>query len=216
MQDKMHIVHCGVDPDKFTPVSQKSLNKVPIILFVAQLTEKKGTPFLVKACKILKDNCLDFRCTIVGDGPQKPLIKELIKSNKLEDNVQLAGRVFQEELKSYLADADIFVLPCIQKDDGEMDGIPVVLMEAMAMQLPVVSTPISGIPELINDGQNGLLVEQKNPQALAEALQQLCLDTKLRKKLGQKGREKVIKDFNINKTARKLKTLFESCINPDD
>jgi glycosyltransferase involved in cell wall biosynthesis len=206
---KIHIVHCGLDPDDFSPPDPKPVNDVPVLLFVAQLTERKGAPVLVEACRILAERGLTFRCVIVGDGPQKALVEQLVKQYALQEVVGLKGVVFQEHLKEHLNRADVFVLPCITASTGDMAGVPVSLMEAMAMEVATVSTYVSGIPELIEDGQSGLLVKERDVEALADALQRLLEDDELRTRLGKNGRQKVMEDFNIDQSAAQLATLFE-------
>jgi glycosyltransferase involved in cell wall biosynthesis len=121
----------------------------------------------------------------------------------------------QERLKEYLNQADIFVLPSLTADNGDMDGIPISLMEAMAMEIPTVSTFVSGIPELIEDGKSGLLVREKDAVALANALQQLLEDEALRKRLGREGRQKILRDFDIDKNVSQLSALFKKYVSND-
>jgi colanic acid/amylovoran biosynthesis glycosyltransferase len=215
-KDKIHLIHCGLEPDKFRPPETKPANRIPIILSIAQLTEKKGIAVLLEACKILAEEGHPFHCLIVGDGPQRAQLERLIDEWNLAGSLRLEGRVFQEQLKGYLEKADIFVLPCIVAPDGDRDGIPVSLMEAMAMEVPCVSTFVSGIPELIENGESGILVEEKNPAALADALKRLLADEELRKKLGERGRARVLQEFDVQKNACKLKRLFEHQIHNDD
>jgi colanic acid/amylovoran biosynthesis glycosyltransferase len=207
--EKMHIVRCGLSPADFAPPDCKPTNEVPVLLFVAQLVERKGAPFLVEACRILAGRGAAFRCIIVGDGPQKPLVEKLVEQYDLQAAFELPGAVFQEHLKAYLIRADVFVLPCITTSSGDMDGIPVSLMEAMAMEIATVSTYVSGIPELIEDGESGLLVREQDPEALADALQRLLGDEELRTRLGKNGRRKVVEEFNIHKSAADLAEIFE-------
>lgn len=213
--DKIHTVHCGLSLSDFSPPDLKPANDVPVVLFVAQLTEKKGTPVLAEACRILVERGVAFRCVIVGDGPQKALVERLVERYDLHDVIELTGALFQEHLKEYLNRADVFVIPCIQTDSGSMDGIPVALMEAMAMEIPTVSTTISGIPELIENERNGLLVPEKDPAALADAIQRLLGDEELRERLGRDGRRRVQAEFNIHKNVVQLAGLFERYLEAD-
>ena len=206
---KIHIVHCGLSPEEFVP-SPRPRNDTPRILFVAQLSERKGAPVLVQACRVLTGRGVAFRCTIVGDGPQRPLLEQLIEQHGLQERVELAGALPQERVRKYLERADLFVLPCITARDGDMDGIPVSLMEAMAMEIPVVSTTVSGIPELIENEQSGLLVAEKDVTALADGLQRLLADEARRVRLGKAGRQKIIREFNVHQNADPLAMLFES------
>jgi glycosyltransferase involved in cell wall biosynthesis len=212
---KIHIVHCGISPDGFAPPDPKLANDVPILLFVAQLVERKGAPVLVEACKLLAERGVCFRCAIIGDGPQRADLQQLVDQYALGKFVELKGVVFQEGLKDYLKRADVFVLPCVIAANGDMDGVPVSLMEAMAMEIPTVSTYVSGIPELIEDGVSGLLVPEKDVSALADALQGLLQDKGLRLKLGKNGRQKIINEFNIDTSVTRLASLFERYVNAD-
>jgi glycosyltransferase involved in cell wall biosynthesis len=206
--DKIHIVHCGLSLKDFSPPDPRPENEVPVLLFVAHLAERKGAPILVEACRILAERGVLFRCVVVGDGPQRSYVEQLVEQYALQKVVDLTGVVFQEHLREYLSRADVFVLPCLTANNGDMDGIPVVLMEAMAMGIPAVSTYVSGIPELIEDGRSGLLVNEKDPEALADAIERLLSDRELRIRLGKSGRQKVTEEFNIDKSVAQLATLF--------
>lgn len=211
LEHKIHIVHCGVSPEVFSPHAHKLRNDVPKLLFVGQLCERKGAAFLVEACRILAERGVSFHCTIVGDGPQKGLVEDKVKQYALQEAVELAGAVFQEQIQAYFQTTDVFVLPCATTSDGDVDGVPVSLMEAMASEVAVVSTDVSGIPELVEDGVSGLLVPEQNPQALADALQRTLQDVELRSRLGKNGRDKIVRDFNVERSARQLATLFREC-----
>jgi glycosyltransferase involved in cell wall biosynthesis len=209
ISSKIHIVRCGIDTYKFSRSKVPNVNKKPIILSIGRLVEKKGYPYLIKACKILVDKSIDFRCIIIGDGPQKAYLNNLIGENGLANFVTLAGIIFQEDIINYLNKSEIFVLPCIQAADNDMDGIPVVLMEAMAMQIPVISTQISGIPELIKNMETGLLVPPKNEMALAKGMKLLKDDIELRKKLGAAGKKWVFEKYEITKNTDKLYNIYK-------
>jgi glycosyltransferase involved in cell wall biosynthesis len=137
------------------------------------------------------------------------MLQQMIEQHGLQRVIELKGAMPQEHLKEFLNRADVFVLPCVTASDGDMDGVPVSLMEAMAMEIPTVSTYVSGIPELIENDQSGLLVPEKDPQALAAAIQRLIQDAALRERLGKNGRHKVQAEFNIHKNAAQLANLFE-------
>jgi len=206
---KIHVVHCGVDLSHFTASKgQRPEGKPFEILSVSQLNEKKGLSYLVRACKILKDRNYDFRCSIVGGGVQEELLRNLIRDQGLEKEVRLEGPVFQEELKTFLDRADVFALPCVIGSDGDRDGIPVCLMEAMAMEIPVVSTTVSGLPELIEDGVSGRLAPPEDPNALADALGDLLESADLRAQFSAAGRKWIEKEFTIDKNVERLRQLF--------
>ncbi len=211
LKEKFHIVHCGIPVDTFQPVNPiSSVN--PVILSFGQLAERKGMPFLVEACRVLQERGCAFECIIIGDGPQRPLLEQMINDYHLQDKVKLTGSVFQEKILEYLGHTDISVLPCIVAEDGDRDGVPATLMEAMAMEIPCVSTYVSGIPELIDHEKSGLLVPEKDAVAMADALQRLLEDKELRLKLGKAGRQKVLAEFNLNKSVAQLAELFKQYV----
>ena len=213
--DKTHLVHCGIDIQRFSPSRHRPFTDPPIILAVGRLVEKKGYPYLIKACKILADQGYDFRCLIVGSGPQEDLLQQMIKDDSLSCCVSLEGMAFQENLREYLDRTDVFVLPCVIASDQDMDGIPNTLMEAMAMEIPTISTTISGIPELIEDMKTGLLVPPRDEVSLSKAIATLLDHTELRLALGKAGRTKVIEEFEIKKNADRLLSVFKSCLGTD-
>jgi glycosyltransferase involved in cell wall biosynthesis len=210
LENKIHVIHCGLDPDIFTP----SLNRVRendrfTIVAVGQLDPRKGFHVLVNACHHLEKQGISFRCRIIGEGGERKRLEALIHRYNLNEHVLLPGKAYQEELREILNRADVSVLPCVRDKSGELDGIPVALMETMAMQIATVSTEISGIPELIDHGQNGLLVPPDDPVALADALKHLKVNPELRKRLGKAARESVVNEFNIFKSAEMMADLFE-------
>lgn len=207
---KIHVVHSGIPVTDFSldhhPVRPASAP--PLVLSVARLVEKKGFPFLIQACRYLRDRGYCARCIILGSGPQEGELRRLIHDLDLEGWVELPGWLDQTQVRAYLREATAFALPCIVAEDGDRDGIPASLMEAMAMAKPCVSTAISGIPELIEDGCSGLLVAEKDAVALADALSRLLDDAELGRRLGRAGREKVIDRFNCDDIAAQLFHLF--------
>ncbi len=206
---KIHIVRCGIEPEKFSARPEPSLTEKPLIFSVARMDPRKGLPFLVDACKILRNRGVDFRCVIGGNGEQMELISQKVIDYGLENDVELPGFIMQEELQPWLDEATLLVLPCIVAPDGDTDGIPVTLMEAMAKQVPVISTAVSGIPELIEDGVDGVLVAQQDAQTLADGIQNLLEDPERAKRLAASGREKVIAEFDVGSNAEKLADLFK-------
>ena len=209
-RQKTHIVHCGISPSQFSPPDPRPVNSVPFIFFVSQLQERKGAPVLAEACSLLKERGVDFHCVLAGDGPEKPVVERLVEQYGLKDCVALPGAIFVDQVNAYLKQADIFVLPCVVARNGDIDGIPVALMEAMACEVAVVSTRVSGIPELIQDGESGLLVPENDAAALADGLQQLIEDKEERLRLGKNGREKVMREFDVDISAAQLAKLFDS------
>lgn len=205
----IHTIYHGLDTNLFAPRAASAAEATPVILSVGRFVEKKGFPYLVEACRLLRARGHHFRCRIVGQrDEQSALVQQLIEAGDLSDVIQIQGGVTQEELRQIYAEATLFALPCFVVDNGDRDGIPNVLAEAMATALPVVSTNISGIPEIVEHGVNGLLVPQKNAVVLADALEKLLLDPALRRQLGQAARTTITKVFDAWQTTVALRTLF--------
>jgi glycosyltransferase involved in cell wall biosynthesis/peptidoglycan/xylan/chitin deacetylase (PgdA/CDA1 family) len=205
---KIQVVHCGVDTEFFSAgASLKDRPKFDIVC-VARLVEVKGHRFLIEACERLKQRGLDFSCHLVGDGPLRRSITRQIVSVGLEDRIILHGSLSRSEVARLMARADVVVLASSPTKDGRREGIPVSLMEAMASGLPVVATAISGVPELVESGTSGLLVPPGDVVELADALEQLARSPAVRRAMGRAGREKVIREFNQDMSARALIGLF--------
>ncbi len=207
---KIHKIYHGLDTNLFAdPKRDEAKEQIPTILSVGRLVEKKGFEYLIKACAILKEKGHQFKCQIVGGGDEyTQILIDLIKSLNLQNEVVLHGAVTQEELRGIYQQATLFALPCLVVNNGDRDGIPNVLVEAMSMRIPAVSTDISGIPELINNDINGLLVPEKDAVAMAGAIERLLTDPELRACLGNAGRDRVCQDFDSQQTTIELKDLF--------
>ena len=205
-QKKVYLNYHGVDPRKFILSEEKSNSRISI-LSIGRLVEKKGFPYLIEAISFVKDTLdLGFIVTIVGDGPERKNLEQLVADLNLESWIVFKEFLPTGEIKEQYGQADIFVLPSIVADNGDQDGIPNVILEAMSMGLPVISTNISGISEVICDGVDGLLMPPNDSQALASAIVKLCQDTQLRKKLGENARKKITVHFN---KADKIDKLFK-------
>jgi glycosyltransferase involved in cell wall biosynthesis len=197
MEDKIHIIHCGIDPDIYHPGTDRE-RKRGTVLSVGRLYETKGFRYLLEACRILKEKGVSFRCLVAGDGEEREMLKAMSAEYGTGDLVTFLGGQTKERVLELLREASLFVLPSIVTDRGEREGIPVSIMEAMAMELPVVTTRTVGIPELVEDGIEGLLVEQRNPDQLASALEFLLGNEEVREEMGRRGRLKIIGEFNIH------------------
>ena len=207
--DDVHTIYHGLDTDYFSPVQRAATTDAPLILAVGRLVEKKGFDQLIAACALLKQQGLRFVCAIVGEsGSAEDSLRAQIERMGLADTVQLHGAVTQDRLREIYRGAQVFALPCQIMEDGDRDGFPNVLAEAMAMGVPVVSTAISGIPEMIDDGVHGLLVEPRHPEALAEALRRVLTDTVLHAALARAGRERICERFDSRRTTLALRDLF--------
>lgn len=188
--------------------SMSPLSGRPLILTVARLVEKKGLTYLLQACRLLKDQGYDFTCRIVGEGEQRPMLEQCIRDLALADCVELRGAETHERVIAMYQQATLFVLPCVIGNNGDRDGIPNVLVESLYMGVPVISTPISGIPELITDEANGLLIPPRSSSALAATMARLIDDPLLRRRLAVAGRQVVLSHFDMAHNARRLKSLL--------
>lgn len=210
LSDKIHVVHCGLDPEVFTPSRGPRRDGSEFtIVGVGQLAPRKGFHVLVEACHHLAERDVPFRCYILGEGEERGRLEGLIEQYNLREQVLLPGRIYQEDLRNFLERASIFALPCVKDKSGDQDGIPVVLMEAMAMELSTVSTDISGVPELIDHERSGLLTPPGDAIALADTLHRLRDDPELRERLGKAARKTVVNEFNIYRSAEQIAQLFE-------
>ncbi len=205
----IHLVYHGLNTSLFKPAKTATASKLPLILSIGRFVKKKGFEHLVKACAILIERGFSFRTLIIGeDGEQTSVVQQLIHDHNLSEVISLQHALTQEELQEVYSSASLFVLPCQIVENGDRDGIPNVLAEAMANKLPVVSTNISGIPELVTDSVDGLLVEQKDARALANAIANLLRDEALRNQLGNAAREKICRIFDSRKNTIKIRNLF--------
>ncbi len=209
--DEVHAIYHGLDTEYFSPLppSAAATTHTPIILSVGRFVQKKGFDHLVAACAQLRHDGVKFRCVIVGErGDAYDGICSQIGALGLADCVQLRSAVTQDELRGIYRAASVFALPCQVTADGDRDGFPNVLAEAMAMGVPVVTTAISGIPEMIDDGVHGLLVQSGHSQGLAGALQRVLTDDALRARLVQAGRSRICERFDSSRTTLALYDLF--------
>lgn len=180
------------------------------IVSVAQLWERKGLRYLVEACGTLRDRGTDFRCEIIGDGPQRDELRSIIDRLSLADHVVLTGPLpFPEVVQRYRR-AGVFVLPCVVTDEGDRDGIPNVILEAMASHLPVISTPVSGIPEVIRDGDTGLTVPERDPAAIADAVERLIADPALAGEIAERASALVRAEFDMARNVDRLLAQFQA------
>ncbi len=178
------------------------------LLCVARFQEKKGLDTLLDACALLKARGVSFSLRLFGDGPLRPELEAQAARLALGETVSLGGSVPQEEVARQLVASHLFVMPCRKDRTGDMDGIPTVFMEAMATGRPVVSCAVSGVPELVRDGETGVLVPPDDPEALADAIARLAADPELRARLGRQGRALVERQHDQRQNARRVVTLI--------
>jgi len=210
--NKIHVIHVGIDTNLFQPGQKKLHNGTTRILSVGRMVPYKGQRYLIEACRYLTDSGYRIRCDIIGEGPLAKTLAAQIQKFNLGGLVTLHGPLGQDALVNWYDKADIFVLPSVVAKDGQRDGIPVVLMEALAMQKPVVTTPVSGIPELIAHEVNGLLVTPGDARALAQAIERLISNPQFGEQLGANGRKVVEQHFDYCNNAELLFGLFQQSI----
>ena len=210
-REKIAVSRMGVDMTRFSPRPVKAPATPLEIISVARLTEKKGLHVAIEACRQLKEQGMAFRYRILGIGPWERRLRTLIEQYQLEDVVEMPGFKPSHEVKAMLDDADVFLLPSVTGADGDMEGIPVALMEAMAVGIPVVSTLHSGIPELVEADKSGWLVPENDARALAQRLAAFSqLDTDELAPVIKRAREKIEHDFNQQVINRELASLLQA------
>lgn len=218
--NKVHVIYCGLEAEIFTPAAKEPSEQIKI-LSIGRLIEKKGFEYLIDACAELSKENLSYRCEIGGSGPLYEKLQGMINRLGLQNDVTLIGVLEQYEVIELYQENDIFVLPCVVGSDGNRDGLPVVLIEALSCELPVITTPVTGIVELIEDKRTGLLVKERDVLGLVEAIKTLMFDEKTRNRLGKQGRKKVLAEFQVHDTTKKLANAFrifahENSVEPRD
>lgn len=209
---KVHLMYHGIDFERFKPAARPPTEPEPLILAVGRLREKKGFATLVRACAHLRDRGVAFSCEIVGYGEDEPALRRLIDDLDLRGRVRLPGRMNHEALIARYQAAAAFAAPCRIAGDGDRDGIPNVLLEAMAMELPVVTTPVSGIPEAVIHGVTGLFVDPDDAGELADALQAVLADPSLRVRLGRAARAHVVGRFDNDTNLATVHALLDAAM----
>jgi glycosyltransferase involved in cell wall biosynthesis len=200
---KLELVRCGVDPEAFAPPARDGDRPPLRVLTVSRLVPGKGFALLLDALADAVGRGHDVVLAVVGDGPDGDALRARARRLGIVERVRWLGAVGQDEIRGHYAQADVFCLPSFA------EGVPVVLMEAMAAELAVVATRIAGIPELVADGESGLLVTPARADELADALARLAADPQLRRRLGRAGREAVLDGYVAGRWARVLAELFE-------
>jgi colanic acid/amylovoran biosynthesis glycosyltransferase len=211
--EKVMVHRMGVDIQQFHfRKSVRPIKGTIKILSVARLVDKKGIKYSIEAiAKVLKSHD-DIEYSIAGDGPLKLELEHMIRRFKLERHVRLLGWRTQTQVNTLMKQSDILLAPSVTSEDGDQEGIPVVLMEALAMGLPVISTYHSGIPELIIDGQTGLLVQERDSSALAAKLNELIGNDALANTLRDNGEKHVKENFDVNKLNLTLEKIYDQLL----
>jgi colanic acid/amylovoran biosynthesis glycosyltransferase len=227
---KVRLNYHGISLDRFPPATRPAAPARPHIVSCGSLFERKGFADLVRACALLQARGVAFHCTLIGDGPQRPILERLVEASGLREHVTLTGALAPTEVARACAGADVFALPCLARSVGAgdaeadalkaleawfegprseiKDGIPNVLVEAMATGAAVVASAIAGIPELIEDDVTGVLVPQKDPVALADALAALLADPARRRRLGERAAADVRARFDRRVNVTALTDIF--------
>ena len=211
-QKKIHVIHCGVDCSRFSPDFSALKSAVPRVGTLGRLVEKKGVHVLLRACALLKARDIPFRLEIAGDGPDRHMLEVLSAKLGLSSSVVFLGGLTHSAVADWMKGLTLFTLACLRDSSGDMDGIPVVLMEAMAGGTAVVSTRITGIPELITNGSAGLLAAPNNAEDLARAIGQVLTDEALRDRFRHAAVERVAGEFNLAKSVDRLSQLFREAL----
>ena len=200
----------GLDTEKFAPKPRRTREggEVLNILSIGRMVPKKGMAYLVRACRLLSDRGINYHLDLVGDGPLREDLETLVRQLGIEDRVSFPGALRHEQIIPLYQAAHCYALPCIVLPNGDRDGIPNTIAEAMCMALPVVSTLISGIPEVLTDGETGLAVREHDVEKLADAIERLYDDPGLCRRLGEAAHRVIVDVFDVRKNSLTLVRLF--------
>jgi colanic acid/amylovoran biosynthesis glycosyltransferase len=209
--ERVQHIYNGLEIDRF-PFSAP-YDRLPVIVAVGRLVEKKGFADLIDACRLLSRRGCQFTCQIIGNGELQADLQEQIDRLRLQDRIELLGPRPQIEVVQRIGRAAMLAAPCVVGSDGNRDGLPTVLLEAMSLGTPCISTDVTGIPEVIRDGETGLRVPQQDPVALASAIERLLVNADLRVHLAHHARSLIEDKFDISRNAARLRELFHSVAN---
>ncbi len=201
-----HVLHTSSSFEEEEMRKPKVKVREGMVLFVGRLVERKGVTYLIKAIEQMKDE--KIRLTVVGDGPEYKSLKNYVREKKLEDRVIFTGRVSDDELKKYYRNADLFVLPAIVDSKGDTEGLGVVLLEALINGIPVIASKVGGIIDIVEHEKTGLLVKEKDPDSLAEAIKRMLKDEELRKNTVLMGQKKIREEFSLESLSEKLIDIY--------
>jgi colanic acid/amylovoran biosynthesis glycosyltransferase len=203
--DRIHRIYNGLNLAEFRRADFSSTP--PLIVGIGRLIAKKGFADLIRACRLLAEREKLFRCEIIGEGPLENELREQVQQSGLQNWVTFSGARPQSKIRQRLAAANVFVLPSVVDPDGGSDNLPTVIMEAMATGLPVVSTDVGGIPEMIIENETGFLVQPGDAVTVADRIEKVIIDRSLAQKLGQAGYVRARELFSIEKNVRELYAL---------
>lgn len=203
---KTSLMHLGID----VPASATRRAPVDGVLFVGRFTDKKGTDDLIRAISLLPDSMRSVRVTMIGDGDLLPEMKALAAA--LGVSIRFLGAQSHDVVKEELDRAAVLVAPSRTGADGDSEGLPTIILEAAARGLPVISTWHSGIPEAVHDGETGLLVDERSPEALSGALERILSDRDLAEDLGKRGHELMAREFSVHACAERLQQVYAQVV----
>lgn len=206
---RIHRIYNGLDLEKFPFAAGQ--NRQPVIIAVGRLIEKKGFEYLVEACAEIRDTNTPFECHIVGAGEREAELSQQITQAGLAGRVKLLGARPQDDLIRLVQSAAVMAVPCVVGDDGNRDGLPTVVLEAMALGTPCVGTRVTGMPEAILDGHTGICIEERDTQALKQSLLSLLDNENLRERFSRNARSHIENSFDIRKNSQRLREFFETC-----
>ncbi|MCA9262297.1 MAG: glycosyltransferase family 4 protein [Planctomycetales bacterium] len=207
--DRIHRVYNGLDLENLPFAEPES--RQPRIIAVGRLVEKKGFGDLIQACRILRDRGQQFTCDIIGTGEQEAELRRLVEELQLHATVQLIGPQSRAIVAQRVQEAAVMAAPCVVGDDGNRDGLPTVLLEAMALGTPCVSTDVTGIPEIMEHGRTGMVARQRDAQSLADNLQHVLDDVQLQHTLALQARQLIDAEFDSAVTSARLREIFATC-----
>ncbi len=207
-KEKIDVIKACANINKFKKI--KKIDNTTTLLSVGRLVEKKGIEYGILSIKKLIKDFPDIQYHIVGSGQLENRLKKLVESLNLKNNIKFLGDLNNDLIAHELSKTMIFILPCIKSKNGDLDVCPLALQEAMLARIPIVSTDIGSIPELVNNGREGFLVDPKNINQLTNKIKRLVRDKQLRIKIGKNAKKKIEKDFNIHKEINKLLKVWKS------
>ncbi|NOT30975.1 MAG: glycosyltransferase [Planctomycetes bacterium] len=207
---KVRKLYNGIDLARFVP--DGSPREPNHVLGVGRLVEKKGFHVMVEALALLLGKGVDVRASLIGDGDQKERIEQLIAARGIGAHVRMLGPRDQAEVRAYMSRAVLMLQPCLVGDDGNRDALPTVLIESLAMGLPSISTPVTGIPEILDQGRCGVMVPENDVQATADAIESLLADSARRARIAADGRRHAEEVFDAEKTSRILSAWFDEAL----
>lgn len=208
---KISVIYNGINPEIYQrqpPPSLSSLGlaeELPVVGTVARLERRKGVRYLIEAVPLIESGYGPVNCVIIGEGPEKDALEERVRQMRLTERIKFLG--FQEDIAQFIQLFDVVVIPSIQ------EGQSIFCLEALASARPVVASAVGGIPEMIRDGETGILVPPANPEAIARGVIALLRDRELAQRLAEKGRQLVVSEFSQSQMLRKIEEIYEKVLN---